>query len=92
VGFIGTQPYVPSHTASSLYVGRFPPRSKIKWTLPQVRRELQQLLLEMIGWCPLCARPFRTQRWTCSKRRREHHHRKENDQVVLASHSAILRV
>lgn len=33
------------------------PRRQQNWTLPQVRRHLQQILLRRIGWCPLCARP-----------------------------------
>ncbi|MBZ4394231.1 transposase [Myxococcus sp. MISCRS1] len=35
------------------------PRRKLRWTLPQVRRQLQLLLLRRIGHCPLCLRPLR---------------------------------
>ncbi|MFE8595521.1 transposase [Archangium violaceum] len=34
----------------------FPPLSRTPWTLPQVRRRLQHLLLQRIGHCPLCLR------------------------------------
>lgn len=33
-----------------------PPLTNAKWTLAEVRRHLQQVLLQRIGWCPLCAR------------------------------------
>nr|WP_242593599.1 hypothetical protein [Corallococcus exiguus] len=42
--------------ASSLCTERFSPRSRTQWTLPQVRRQLQLLLLRRIGYCPLCLR------------------------------------
>ena len=34
------------------------PLSRTRWTLPQVRRRLQHLLLCRIGYCPLCMRPI----------------------------------
>jgi hypothetical protein len=56
-GSTTTQPYALPHMRSSPFVGRFFPRSNVKWTLQEVRRHLQQILLQRIGWCPLCARP-----------------------------------
>ncbi len=41
---------------SSPYAGRFFPRRSTPWTLPEVRRRLQHLLLRRIGHCPLCLR------------------------------------
>ena len=35
---------------------RFSPRSRMRWTLPEVRRQLQQVLLRRVGFCPLCRR------------------------------------
>lgn len=32
------------------------PRRRTRWTLPEVRRRLQHLLLRRIGHCPLCQR------------------------------------
>ena len=32
------------------------PRRRTRWTLPEVRRRLQHLLMRRIGHCPLCLR------------------------------------
>jgi hypothetical protein len=32
-------------------------RRRVRWTLPMVRRALQQVLLRRVGVCPLCRRP-----------------------------------
>ena len=53
-----TQLYARWRTDSSPSVGRFSPRRKVNWTLAELRRHLQQVLLQRIGWCPLCARPI----------------------------------
>jgi hypothetical protein len=36
--------------------GAFSPQRKTPWTLPEVRRQLQQVLLRRLGTCPLCRR------------------------------------
>jgi len=53
---ITTPPSVRWPTVSSPSAGRFSPRRR-KWTLALVRRQLQQVLLRWIGYCPLCRRP-----------------------------------
>lgn len=42
-----------SPTVSSRSVGPFSPPMRTPWTLPQVRRHLQHLLVRGFGYCPL---------------------------------------
>ena len=51
-----TSPSSASPTPFSRSVERFSPRTR--WTLPDVRRQLQQVLLRRVGACPLCRRLF----------------------------------
>ncbi|SDD33963.1 DDE superfamily endonuclease [Myxococcus virescens] len=51
-----TPPSAWSPTDSSRSAERFSPRRRTRWTLPEVRRRLQHLLLRRIGHCPLCLR------------------------------------
>ncbi|HST33844.1 MAG TPA: IS701 family transposase [Solirubrobacteraceae bacterium] len=48
----------PRPTPSLRSAERFPPRSRLKWTLPMVRRHLQAVLLRSLPTCPLCRRAF----------------------------------
>jgi hypothetical protein len=54
---ITTPPSAWWPTAFSRSAGRFfPRRRRTRWTLSEVRRRLQHLLLRRIGHCPLCLR------------------------------------
>jgi hypothetical protein len=56
--FTTTRRYALSRMDSLRCEERFSPRRRgVKWTLPMVRRHLQQILLLRIGSCPLCNRP-----------------------------------
>jgi SRSO17 transposase len=44
-----------AHGFLALRRALFPRRRK--WTLAEVRRRLQQVLLRWVGYCPLCRRP-----------------------------------